>query len=121
MRLTSHLLLLALALAIVGCKSKPPEFAEVPPPSQGVAGNTKPIIKSADSVTGKVISYNAIGRFVVVNFPVNRVPAVGQTMFVYREGLKVGEIKITGPQRDDNIVADLVNGEVRKSDDVRDK
>jgi hypothetical protein len=120
MRLTRHLPLLALVIAVSGCKSGTPELAEVPPPSQGPA-STRPIIKSADSVTGKVISYNAIGRFVVVNFPVTRVPAVGHTMFAYREGLKVGEIKITGPQQDDNIVADLVNGEVRKGDEVREK
>ena len=33
-----------------------------------------------------------------------------QILFLYRDGLKVGEVKITGPQRDNDIVADLVTG-----------
>ena len=47
--------------------------------------------------------------------------AVGQRLNVYRFGLKVGEIKVTGPQRDDNIVGDIVAGEARKGDDVREQ
>ena len=37
-------------------------------------------------------------------------PNMDQTLFLYRNGLKVGEVKITGPQRDNDIVADLVTG-----------
>ena len=35
--------------------------------------------------------------------------------------LKVGEVKITGPQRDDHIVGDLTTGEAQVGDEVRDK
>ncbi len=35
--------------------------------------------------------------------------------------MKVGEVKITGPQQDNNIVADLVTGEAQVGDDVRDQ
>jgi hypothetical protein len=42
-------------------------------------------------------------------------------MNVYRRGLKVGEVKVTGPQRDDNIVADITAGEAAVGDEVRDR
>jgi hypothetical protein len=35
--------------------------------------------------------------------------------------LKAGEVKISGPQRDNNIVADLVNGDAQVGDEVRDQ
>jgi hypothetical protein len=35
--------------------------------------------------------------------------------------LKVGQLKVTGPQRDTHIVADLVSGDVRPNDVVRDQ
>jgi hypothetical protein len=119
MRLTIPLSLLALCVAVAGCKSKPATGPEAAPPAQGTAA-PKTIIKSADALTGKVVSYNSIGRFVILNFPVTRMPKVGQTMSLYREGLKIGEVKITGPQQDDNIVADLTGGEARAADEVRD-
>jgi hypothetical protein len=33
--------------------------------------------------------------------------------------LKVGEVKVTGPQREDNIVADLAAGEAEVGDEAR--
>jgi hypothetical protein len=33
--------------------------------------------------------------------------------------LKVGEVRVSGPQRDDNIVADLVTGTAAAGDEVR--
>ena len=120
MRLTIHLLLFAFAVAVSGCRSKPHAYADVPPPSKGIS-NAKPIIKSADVLNGKVVSYNVIGRFVIFNFPVTQMPAADQPMFLYREGLKVGEVKITWQKRDDLVVADLVNGEAKAGDEVRDR
>jgi len=70
---------------------------------------------------GRVLTYNVAGRFVVLDFPVGRLPAMNQTLFVYRQGLKVGQVKITGPERDTNTVADLVSGEAQKGDEVRDQ
>jgi len=69
----------------------------------------------------KVVSYNSVGRFVVLNFPIGQSPKMDQTVFIYRNGLKVGELKVTGPQRDNNIVADLVSGEARVGDEARDR
>jgi hypothetical protein len=71
------------------------------------------------ALQGKVVSINASLRFVVLNFPVGRMAAVDQLMIVYRQGQKVGEIKVTGPQQDDNIIADVTTGDAQVGDEVR--
>jgi hypothetical protein len=72
-------------------------------------------------VVGKIVSANPTGRFVILNFPLGQMPPNGQRLNVYRQGLKVGEVRITGPQRDDNIVADISAGAATVGDDVREK
>ncbi len=71
------------------------------------------IVTPDNSLAAKVVSYNASGRFVVLSFPPGLMPKLEQSLFLYRDGMKVGEVKITGPQRDNNIVADLVTGEAQ--------
>ena len=86
------------------------------------AGETAPAIVTPDnSLTARVVSYNSAGRFVVLSFPVGQIPKLDQGLFLYRTGLKVGEVKITGPQQDNNIVADIVSGDAQVGDEVRDK
>ena len=79
------------------------------------------IVTPDNSLTARVVSYNASGRFVVLGFPVGQMPKPDQSLYLYRDGMKVGEVKITGPQRENNIVADLVTGEVQVGDEVRDQ
>jgi hypothetical protein len=57
----------------------------------------------------------------VLNFPIGKLPFIAQRLNVYRHNLKVGEVKVTGPQREDNIVADISAGEAQVGDDVRDR
>jgi len=118
MRLT--VLLLSGAL-LTGCSvfhwtRKHPTPAPAP-----VARTPPPVVAPDNSLTARVASYNVVGRFVVLSFPVGRMPGVGQVLFLYRDGLKVGEVKVTGPQRDNNIVADLDTGEAQVGDEVRDQ
>jgi len=79
------------------------------------------IVTPDNSLSARVISYNAAGRFVVLSFPPGQMPKLEQTLFLYRDGMKVGEVKITGPQRENNIVADLVAGEAQVGSEVRDQ
>jgi hypothetical protein len=79
------------------------------------------VVTPDNSLTAKVASYNAVGRFVVLSFPVGQMPQMNQTLFLYRNGLKVAELKVTGPQSDNNIVADLISGEAQVGDQVRDQ
>ena len=77
------------------------------------------IVTPGGSIRGKVASVNPDGRFVVLGFPFGSVPPAGKTLNVYRNGLKVGELKVTGPQRENNTVADIVAGQCRVGDDAR--
>ena len=96
--------------------------AKVTPDSKPEDGKSlRPIVTPDASLAGKVASYNEAGRFVVMEFPIGHLPAIGQKLFVYRNGLKVGEVNVSGPQRDDHIVGDLAAGEAQMTDEVRDK
>jgi hypothetical protein len=98
-----------------GCASK----KMVPPPADVTV--SPPIVTPDNSLTARVASYNSVGRFVVLSFPVGQMPRLDQTLFLYRGGLKVAELKVTGPQNDNNIVADLVTGDAQAGDEVRDQ
>ncbi len=116
---------LLLALLAGGCAGRkaatPPGEAAFSPLPKPSASNPKLILTPTTTLVGKVVAVNLPGRFVVLNFPVGRLPVVGQRLSLYRGGLKVGEVKVTGPQRDDNIVADITAGESALGDEVRDR
>ena len=145
MKTLAFILLLA-ALVWVGCAGqRQPVFNSVPGPSPGIAGglparpvatapappvteqkkpaSRKPelIVTPERALSGKVVTYNDAGRFVVLDFPGGKLPATDQRMFLYRAGLKVGEVKINDWQRNHYIVADLTTGEAQSGDEVREK
>jgi hypothetical protein len=97
------------------------EWPEVGTPSNTSAPKTKPVVTPDQTLTGRILSVNAIGRFVVVNFPIGHLPVKDQQLYIYRQGLKVGELKVTEWQYDDNVVADITVGEAKESDEVRDR
>jgi len=106
-----------LALAGSGCSW----FHHKTSPVQPVATAPAPILTPDYSLTAKVVSVNIVGRFVVLGFPASQLPKVDQTLFLYRGGLKVGEVRITGPQSENDIVADLTSGDAQVGDSVRDQ
>lgn len=110
-----------LLTACAGPKVTPPR--NLPPPKSPrpiiTATNETLTISPGTSILGKISSFNAAGRFAVITFTVGRMPSVGQVLNVYRGGLKVGEVKITGPARDTNTVGDIVAGAVQAGDEVR--
>ena len=128
---------LAAGLITAGCRSpgvkQSANPATVWPDVPGMSAGTAPvssttnashqelIVTPAVTPKGKVMRVNEGARFAVLNFPVGSLPAVGQRLDVYRHGLKVGEVKITGPQQDDNTVADITNGEAQEGDELRAK
>jgi hypothetical protein len=129
MKLTVTLPLLFAGLLIAGCAS-PNEQYFGKPPGEAAPANTsakssapapQPIVTPETSLAANVVSYNPVGRFVVLNFPLNQMPKQDQALFLYRKGLKVAQLKVTGPQRDTYIVADLVTGDARPGDSVRDQ
>ena len=109
------LLLVSAGLLLSGCvHSKAPAPAAVAKPAPT-------IVTPDNSLAGKVVSYNETGRFVVLNFPAGRLPQMNRQLFLYRAGLKVAEVNVTGPQSDDNTVADLISGDAQVGDEVRDQ
>lgn len=79
----------------------------------------QPVIKPDLQLTGSVAMVNADARFVVVTFPPGSVPSTDARLDVFRNGLKVGELKVTGPQRENDTVADIVSGQIQPRDEVK--
>ncbi|HZR16563.1 MAG TPA: hypothetical protein VFE51_04490 [Verrucomicrobiae bacterium] len=77
------------------------------------------IITPDTQLAGKVSRVNQDGRFVVMTFPIGHLPTLNQRLNVYRGGVKVGEIRVTGPQLDDNVVGDIGAGDAQAGDEVR--
>ncbi len=114
--------LLALGLLLCGCSRHPAKAA--PPGTTGRRAAQLPqklIVTPETGLAGKVVNVNTGGRFVVLNFPIGHLPKLDQPLNVYRLGLKVGEVRATGWQLDDNVVADLLAGEAQPGDEVRDR
>jgi|ERR1041385_5228200 hypothetical protein len=120
-----------IAMVLAGCASTAPEgpnaapTLETAPPSKRAApsdrrrGASPPEVRLDESVSGKVLFVNAALRFLVMDFPVRRLPVLDQRLNVYRNGQKVGQVKVTGPARDTNIAGDITAGEAQPGDEVR--
>jgi hypothetical protein len=123
-----RILLIGLTLGVLasaGCAhkriSRPPGNFENLPPASNPTNRQNLTITQEFVLVGKIVSTNPTGRFVIVSFPLGRMPPNGQRFSVYRQGLKMGEIRITGPQRDDNVVADIIAGDATVGDEIREK
>ncbi len=120
---------------LAGCRGPASETSEfqsvrspVPPragvttrssPQRDAPARAVPRVGVSEAPRGRVVSVNASLRFVVIDFGLGRMPSVGTRWGVYRGGLKVGEVKITGPQEETNIVGDITSGDARSEDEVR--
>jgi hypothetical protein len=104
----SRWLKLLLVIALVGCASRDKKSD-----ASGV------IVTPGGALPGTVISVNPGGRFVVLRFPMGQLPPLNQRLSAYRQGLKVADLKVSGPQRDIHTIADVIAGECRAGDEVR--
>ena len=93
-----------------------PGVVSAPVPARTVPG---PRVTPINELSGKVAAVNPVLRFVVIDFYLSQLPQIGQLMSVYRQGQKVGEVKISGPEQNRNIAADITTGDARVGDDVR--
>jgi hypothetical protein len=123
-----HALLVVLVI-LVGCSAKRPAATNgfglrQVPSSAAVVGRTNAgpvtVTPAPGTVYGKVAHVNASARFAVLTYPIGKLPPVEKRLSVYRAGMKVAELKVTGPQRDQNTVADITAGEAQPGDEVRD-
>ena len=101
--------MLLVAFLAISCKHRRAPARPAPAPAR--------VVVTADVSAGaRVVSVNTVGRFVVLSFPNGDLPKAQHPMFLYRAGLKVAAIKITGPQQGNIIVADIVSGEAQTGD-----
>jgi hypothetical protein len=118
-----NLIWVAGALAFASCaRRQPTVFPEESgsAPTGKSAKSPTVIVTPAPGNPGRITSVNPAGRFVVITYPIGvPLPSLEQKLDVYRAGLKVAEIKITGPARDLNTVADVTTGECQPGDEVR--
>ena len=113
--------LLILAVAAPGCAWTKRQFTWHHKSAGKPGSASTTIVVPDESLTAKVLTVNTVGQFVVLNFPEGRMPKLQQHLFLYREGLRVAEVKVVGPQQETSIVADIVTGEARVGDTVRDE
>jgi hypothetical protein len=109
-------------LVLAGCAQPrhvfPDESGAVP--TVAPAGPPAVIVTPGTTKVGRIVSVNPASRFVVITYPLGvALPAIERKLEVYRTGLKVAEVRITGPSRDLNTVADIVAGECQPGDEVR--
>lgn len=111
---------------MIGCGKKNPQQADsaTPKPAPTKAEPkteeifSRPVINPDLIPSGKVVLVNRNAKFAVLSY-VTQLPSPGTRLNVYRDSLKVAELKITGPQRDLNTVADILLGDVRVGDEAR--
>jgi hypothetical protein len=120
----SFVCLLLSAVCLAGCAS--PKWSSEKTDQNGIPGaptekkpHDKLIVTPELALTGTVVRVNESARFVVLNFPVGSLPGAGAQMNVYRHGAKIGTLRITAMQLDDNIVADVTDGIIQAGDEVR--
>ena len=119
------ILAVLMALAGSGClrqraKSPPPVYENVRT-GTNAASNLAVAVTQELLLVGKVVSVNPTARFVVINYPLGSMPPIGRRLSAFRQGVKMGEVRITGPQRDDNIVGDITAGSATVGDEVRER
>ena len=113
------IVLLALACLLPGCAWFHGHHQSKPATAQ--PAQAKSIVTLDQSLIATVLIANNEKRYVILNFPDGRMPKQDQHLFLYRNGLKAAEVKISGPQAETRTAADLVSGEAQAGDSVRDQ
>jgi hypothetical protein len=93
--------------------------------TDGVSGRTAARTNppSADPIvlpaSGRVEQVNLGQRFVVIDYTLGGMPALQSLVNVYRNDQKVGELRLSGPERNGFVAADIVDGFIQVDDEVR--
>ncbi len=127
--------LTALVLIILsGCKSQeaPSNDPSRMVPSTAKGGGLGPEARVASATTnpaspstvvlpasGRVHTVNAGLRFVVIDYTLGGMPALGSQLPVYRSQEKVGMVRLSGPERNGFVAGDITEGFLQVDDEVR--
>lgn len=69
--------------------------------------------------SGRIHSVNPGLQFVVVDYTIGGAPPMQSLVPVYRGNQKIGQLRLTGPERNGFVAADVVEGIVQIDDEVR--
>ena len=100
--------------------SKGGRLVQTPPPADPVgrtnAAATEPLVLPT---SGRIHSVNSGLQFVVVDYTIGGAPPMQSLVPVYRGNQKVGQLRLTGPERNGFVAADVVEGILQVDDEVR--
>jgi PBP1b-binding outer membrane lipoprotein LpoB len=109
--------ILSCAILLAGCAGP---ASTTPKPDPRKPAPNKPVITPDFRLVGKVARVDLDGRFVVISFSLGQTPTAEERLNVYRNGLKVAEVKVDGRWQDgNNTVADILSGDVQAGDEAR--
>ena len=108
----------------VGCTTAPDARKATPPkkgdPKTGkTAPPTAPEISPVNALSGRVMLVNGPLKYIVAEGTLGRLPAAEQMLHAYRDGQRVGEVRVSQQARGANFTADIVQGELRVGDTLR--
>jgi hypothetical protein len=113
---SSWLLAVIVAAAATGCASHNAQSNSTPNRTRDVAKVTPAQFGPAPA---KIRSVDPQYKFVVIDFTSRVMSAVGTELTVYREGKRVGTVRVTEPVRAQFATADVVDGDVQVGDEAR--
>lgn len=100
------LLTTVLGLSLLGCQNPRPRPTPV-------------MVIPVNPIRGKVVLVNAELKYVVIDFSLGRLPNPEQKLNAYRAGQKVGEVRISNQAVSVNFAADIVAGEAKLGDEIK--
>ncbi len=139
MRFAFSMTVLALGTVLAGCRSTPgtPSTDERSAPKANVStkggglgrpsagATTSPTNAAAAKATmllpasGRIHSVSPVAPFVVVDYILGGMPPLQSTLDVFRAGQKVGQVRLSGPEQNGFVAADILSGILQIDDEVR--
>jgi hypothetical protein len=116
--------ILIAGLILCGCKSGPKkEDADAARPGRTVTASTgeRPSVRPVQTVSGRILAVRDNLRFVILDFGPGKMPRLEQRLWAYRLDQKVAELKVSGPFLGTTVAADIIAGEAREGDLVREQ
>jgi hypothetical protein len=107
---TFGLLGLCAVTVAIGCAKQTPKAGVAP--SEATPAQFGP-------APAKITLVNAEYRFVVIDFLGRVIPSVGTRLSVFRDGQRVGAVRVTEPMRSRFATADIEEGDLRAGDVAR--
>lgn len=81
--------------------------------------NAAPVATTTLPASGRVHSVNPGLRFLVVDYTLGGMPPLQSRLTVYRNNEKIGEIRLSGPERNGFVAADILEGILQVGDEIR--